>query len=452
MTTTATYTPMGDDPRARWNTLAKEQNDLFSYTLDRNTALETEISKLKDQIDLLQSGRTVMKEKYLKLENELNRLQEDKNVEVDLLRERQDQVVKSLQQQINDLKGYDPIAMCLIDGDGCIFSPQYLDKGHIGGEQAATRLKQELVRRVGGGATLCTFVLLELHWPSELSRKEAADAKIREMLRVFASVSQVKKIFFGGGHDAGYRAVLNSLRTDGLGDKVVVLDTGDNAKAIVDLDLNLISIPGLFLDKSMKAEPFVRPHEVKASSPLSPLITLSPVLPAAHSTTPTKWDADDQNTYSAKAAIPGTMNIAARTVVFPTLNKPKESQNRPKIDRTKQMTRRMCFFEMKAEPSLIHPLAHPEDPPLCNDYYLTTCHRSVDCPFFHEYDLTEDDIVRLRKDLKTMPCRGAPNSMCLILGAVDVLGWKCAGTVIDDCQPAPCLVASTIGCTFIEPA
>jgi hypothetical protein len=50
--------------------------------------------------------------------------------------------------------------MCLIDGDGCIFSPQYLDKGHIGGEQAATQLKQELVKRVGGGATLCTFVYL----------------------------------------------------------------------------------------------------------------------------------------------------------------------------------------------------------------------------------------------------------------------------------------------------
>jgi hypothetical protein len=142
-------------------------------------------------------------------------------------------------------------------------------------------------------------------------------------------------LFELGGHDAGYRAVLNSLRTDGLGDKVVVLDNGDNAKAIADLDLNLISIPGLFLDKSMKAERVVRPREVNVSSPSKPPITLSPVLPAALPTTPTKWDANDQNTYSAKAAIPGTMNIALRTVVFPTVNKPKESQDGPEIDRTK---------------------------------------------------------------------------------------------------------------------
>jgi hypothetical protein len=45
-----------------------------------------------------------MKAENKKLKNELNRLQEDKKVEVDLLREHQDQVVKSLQQQVNDLK------------------------------------------------------------------------------------------------------------------------------------------------------------------------------------------------------------------------------------------------------------------------------------------------------------------------------------------------------------
>jgi hypothetical protein len=45
-----------------------------------------------------------MKAENMRLKNELKRIQEDKEVEVDLLRDHQDQVVKSLQQQINDLK------------------------------------------------------------------------------------------------------------------------------------------------------------------------------------------------------------------------------------------------------------------------------------------------------------------------------------------------------------
>jgi hypothetical protein len=35
-------------------------------------------------------------------------------------------------------------------------------------------------------------------------RKEAADEKIKEMLRVFAVAPQTKIIYFGGGHDSGY--------------------------------------------------------------------------------------------------------------------------------------------------------------------------------------------------------------------------------------------------------
>ncbi|KAF9517738.1 hypothetical protein BS47DRAFT_1339267 [Hydnum rufescens UP504] len=310
--------------------------------------------------------------------------------------------------------------MCLIDGDGCVFSPHYLIKGESGGEQAATQLKQELVRHIGGGTTLCTFVYLnhtglrnflategsctptqfnefvtgfnrstELFCIVDVGRgKEAADAKIREMLRLFTGVPQIKKIFFGGGHDSGYRTVLNSLRTDGLGDKVIMLDNGDNARAIAELDLNLFSIPGLFVDKSTEAELVVRPNEVGSPLPSPPLITSSPVLISARPMSPIKGDTKDQNTYSAKAAgiLSSALNVAPRPIGYSKLNKPKESDDGPKVDRTKAM---------------IH-----QKPTICNDFYLNTCFR-FECPYSHEYDLTEKHIAKLRAELKTMPCKGS---------------------------------------------
>jgi hypothetical protein len=143
-------------------------------------------------------------------------------------------------------------------------------------------------------------------------------------------------LFELGGHDSGYRTVLNSLCTDGLGDKVIMLDNGDNARAIAELDLNVISIPGLFVDKSTEAGLVVRPNEVDPPLP-SPSTTSSPVLISARPTSPIKGDTKDQNTYSAKAAgiLTSALNVAPRPIGYSKLNKPKESDDGPKVDRTK---------------------------------------------------------------------------------------------------------------------
>jgi hypothetical protein len=40
-------------------------------------------------------------------------------------------------------------------------------------------------------------------------RKEAADEKIKEMLRMFVTAPQTKVVYFGGGHDSGYAGLVN---------------------------------------------------------------------------------------------------------------------------------------------------------------------------------------------------------------------------------------------------
>ena len=48
--------------------------------------------------------------------------------------------------------------LCLIDGDGCIPSEEYLSLGKEGGRRAAARLTQELVASMGRSAQLYTVV------------------------------------------------------------------------------------------------------------------------------------------------------------------------------------------------------------------------------------------------------------------------------------------------------
>lgn len=52
--------------------------------------------------------------------------------------------------------------MCLLDGDGCIFSENYLKDGEEGGKLAAATLKQEILTTSAEGAigTLCVFIYM----------------------------------------------------------------------------------------------------------------------------------------------------------------------------------------------------------------------------------------------------------------------------------------------------
>lgn len=58
------------------------------------------------------------------------------------------------------LQGYGPIALCLLDGDGCVFSPTYICAGEVGGINAAMDLKKGLLENCGRELSVCTFIYL----------------------------------------------------------------------------------------------------------------------------------------------------------------------------------------------------------------------------------------------------------------------------------------------------
>lgn len=54
-------------------------------------------------------------------------------------------------------------------------------------------------------------------------QKEAADAKIRETVRLFAGFPSCKLVLAGIGHDGGYSSLMQSLETSGLIGKVYLM-------------------------------------------------------------------------------------------------------------------------------------------------------------------------------------------------------------------------------------
>lgn len=59
-------------------------------------------------------------------------------------------------------QGFDSIFLCLVDGDGCVFSRQYLVDGEKGGKEAASDLKQALVKQFGGSGSYCTMLYMNM--------------------------------------------------------------------------------------------------------------------------------------------------------------------------------------------------------------------------------------------------------------------------------------------------
>ncbi|KAJ7783827.1 hypothetical protein DFH07DRAFT_206463 [Mycena maculata] len=89
--------------------------------------------------------------------------------------------------------------------------------------------------------------------------KEAADAKIKECLRVFTRFPQTSFVFFGGAHDNGYTSALTSLENEGFLHKLVLLrGYKDIAFELKNLQLPELSIDGVFMTHKLPTNTFPR--------------------------------------------------------------------------------------------------------------------------------------------------------------------------------------------------
>ncbi|KAF9044719.1 hypothetical protein BDZ89DRAFT_1058812 [Hymenopellis radicata] len=259
------------NPIGVWRHLISEQTELFSKTVLENESLVIRNRELEREV-------MVWKQALAKADGDQETVQKNANI--------LGQQVYELQQQIRSLHEDHPIILVIIDGDGNIFADELLRQGRVGGRNAATLLTKGITEnityingRVASRARLWVTVYCNKQGLSETlcnnnictaedfegfcigfnqatplfsiidvgPGKEAADAKIKEYLRVFSLLPQMALIYFGGGHDNGYSSTLASLETEGLLDKVILLHGyKELALELQHLRLPAVHIDGLF--------------------------------------------------------------------------------------------------------------------------------------------------------------------------------------------------------------
>ncbi|TFK57272.1 hypothetical protein OE88DRAFT_1690849 [Heliocybe sulcata] len=373
-----------------WERLLGEQTALFRKTTSENVELKARVVELEREVSVW------------KLAHKTG--DEERNV--------MKQSMSRLERNIGSLKDDNPLITCLIDGDGHIFSQELLTKGQNGGRQAAMLLTKGIITYMAdhGGATtgrsqlwltiycnksglletlmnhhICTAeqfesFMLGFNQSSPLfcmvdvgSGKEAADAKIKECLRLFARWPQTSRVFFGGmynllkvhgraadlsdagGHDNGYTSTLNHLQNEGLFEKIVLLrGYKDIAWELRSLNLPDLEINGVFMPRKLSNYP----HK-KTPTP------------------PSTIKADDFEKFRASPRTPSSSLTMS----------PKQTNK--------------SLMNRYPDPNL--PI-NKQKPPPCNFYYLAECKSGDRCRYGHDYILTKQQLDEIRYNSKKSPC------------------------------------------------
>ncbi|KAF9222090.1 hypothetical protein BS17DRAFT_235498 [Gyrodon lividus] len=204
----------------------------------------------------------------------------------------QDEIKKKTEEtsllvaELQALKGLEKRVICLLDGDGTIFSADLMNQGQEGGLEAARMLTEKIRQylscdhayeqfqlwvylfynkrglletfgRVGLSAAKQKFEDFIIGFNQAAERfvmvdvggsKEAADAKIKVHLEDNIRLPQTYKIIFGGSHDNGYVNVLRSVITAGFRERLILMPGyNDVAMDIKALMLPELRVPDLFM-------------------------------------------------------------------------------------------------------------------------------------------------------------------------------------------------------------
>lgn len=322
----------------------------------------------------------------------------------------------SATKELASIKNDQSLVVCLLDGDGAIFSPEYLKQGEHGGRRAAEALANGLIGhfRSNGelpppGMRIMTFIFLAktglettlerlgICSPEDLTAffkgfvqahptfniidagpgKEKADHKLREHLDIFLRNPQTSKIFFGGSHDNGYVGNLVAAQTNGYIKKIVILRSyATLAREIQNLHLPSLDIPGLFLPNKL-------PGLLGSTSP------------------PNHYSPVQTPTYLSDGSLP---------------NYHSDTQRAPASPRKHPRSMRGTSTD--------HGTTKKRHPAPCNFKYLGAGCTNKSCPYGHDYELPPEELETMRTTALRAPCRFAnENKKCT--NAKCHLGHKC---------------------------
>ncbi|KAJ7110185.1 hypothetical protein C8R44DRAFT_801590 [Mycena epipterygia] len=351
----------------RWESLLEEQSALFRQTVSENEQLKRRVTELERELSVWKLALAKADEDSASLKGTNLHLE---------------QVLSSLQHD-------NPLLLCLIDGDGHIFQKDLITQGHIGGRQAAmlltkgltdytraidtqmsSRAQVWLMLYCNKNGLVDTLVTQDICTKEQFDEfclgfnqaaplfsildvgqgKEAADAKIKEYLRVFTRFPQTSLVFFGGAHDNGYTSALTSLENEGFARKLVLLrGYKDIAIELKNLQLPELTIDGVFMTHKLPANIFQRNR--------------------------------------------GHFQEFSPAMSAPASPKKSSSHNSPS--------------NFGDEPRYLEPGVplHKQTPPPCTFYYLSVCKQGPGkCTYGHDYILTPTNYTELRENAKKSPC------------------------------------------------
>ncbi|KAH8113332.1 hypothetical protein DFH11DRAFT_1601415 [Phellopilus nigrolimitatus] len=412
--------PPGDQVRMDqiWDVVLKQLKDLSTATVEKNIELTARVTQLEEELQVWKQARSVTVEGA---ERERRQYEDER---------------AGLQRRIGNLESMqDSMILCVIDGDGNIFTDHLLAAGQEGGREAARTLTAGIANYLSAQGTqirgrftfwlsiyfnrkglqdtlvksnVCSAEQFEafLVGFSQASPrfllvdvghgKEAVDAKIKEYLQTYTRFPQTMKVFFGGGHDNGYLPSLTALENECLLDKIVLLKGyRDIATELKALRLPTLSLDNLFRTAKLNGSPRSR----FSSTP-----------------TPTEADEDVHPFMRSRSALSNHSGNHGENHGGKYNN---HNYNGNGYNNNIHLTQTQKLID----PSL--PLAK-QNPPPCNEFYLLKkCPRGTGCKYGHEYALTFDHMAQLAQNAKKSPCSAARKGIQCSFGQRCIWGHVC---------------------------
>ncbi|KIK96949.1 hypothetical protein PAXRUDRAFT_137313 [Paxillus rubicundulus Ve08.2h10] len=377
--------------------------------------------------------------------------------------------ISVLLAELQALKGIEKRVICLLDGDGTIFSADLMNQGQEGGLEAARMLTEKIRRHLSCDRACEQFQLWVYHFYNKRGlletfgrvglsaarqkfedfimgfnqaaerfvmvdvggSKEAADAKIKVHLEDNIRLPQTYKIIFGGSHDNGYVNVLRSVITAGFRERLVLMPGyNDVAMDIKALMLPELRVPDLFMTTKL-----VPPSYTSIASGPPPGFPVTPRLAAAtaHAANfpapPGLGSGDASGPSPRRNSVPsyGAALQSGRSDSHPyAASDDSGSTDASEIQAAQpvQFTRRVSS---PAKQRHINPklALSKQNPAPCTLFYLAECWHRSECRYGHDYILDADHYQELRDNARKTPCKVTNEGGICTFGDKCVYGHLC---------------------------
>ncbi|EIN08844.1 hypothetical protein PUNSTDRAFT_52310 [Punctularia strigosozonata HHB-11173 SS5] len=332
-----------------------------------------------------------------------------------------------------------PRVVCLIDGDGAIFTRETILQGRNGAFGAIQSLLNAIRRRSEEkhpncdiwvhcvmnkrgltGALQLTHEIVDT-FIAACNRadprcfmvdvgtgKEAADHRIKHLLRQHAFSPHCPMIFFGGCHDNGYAPDLRTIITAGLRHKLIMLPGySDIAAEIQDLQLPEERVDGLFEPQKILSPRSRNRLQSFKASPLPPTAAFRAEA----------GDEDLESVFSDGSENPLSplpddgLRLMLGPGAIQELENPVPESSLSPVPRADDYT-----FTRGGR---------MQEKPCGKHYLLGHCPVGNKCQYYHDVELNERQIELLRSDMKRRPCRFFSKNGTCKAGEKCIFGHQC---------------------------